>query len=290
MTSLVVTKLPFSTNDSLRPKLRLDPLLDDLGDTVLFDYDLEAASYSGDLNPQNGARIRDLANANNGVVRLASDQIITRAGNGFAFDDVVAHNTYVEIPAAVSTALWAHQSFMIGLVVKLPTSGNWMPQTTGMLPFLSWSAGTTLNVGPELINIGMTNYTSVKRVNFFRKIGTITNVDLPATVNASDLGGVIYAFYWRNAAGVGYGYKSAVGTVYSTGARGDDNTQSFEGLVGKLGVGSTTWGSVLTGDAYGPCTMRVYRCWAANLHGSDIVPLDVINADYARVAARAVFS
>ena len=122
--------------------------------------------------------------------------------------------------------------------------------------------------------------------------GAATTIDI--TPAGGDYGAFVQLAYWRTAAGQFVRLKSANGTVSGSAAAGSNNTENFSTLVPQIGParglkGADT-GTVMSAANQNAAKYRIYRGFVENLVTSGRDAVTVLDADYARTVARAVFS
>lgn len=180
------------------------------------------------------------------------------------------------------------QQFLACCYVKLPTTANWMTATNYALPFLGWATSAAgYSGGSDLVQISQSNFGSLQRVHLARQVNGSSVGDVVLVPNAADFGSVVQLAMWRNAAGVGVRIRSANGIVAGTSTVTAPNIGNFSGLTGKAGIGPANWANAI---GTGAKNWRLYRGFIENLLTSGRDPVAVLDADYARVAARGVFS
>lgn len=303
-----ILRLPISVSDSSLATACRDALLTGaVNDGVRFIADLSfgycypGGAFEGRPSPAapaNNAVIYDVADRANGAAKVISGNTINYSGGGFDFGSITKKDNYLEIPASVAADIYtsyggASQQFLACMYIKLPTSANWNTSSS-VLPMLQF-AGTgtaTYQNTADLVAIAQgANGTLQGR----RQTGAGAASTASITLDSGDYGLVTQIAYWRNASGVGIRIKNSNGTKITTAAVGSNNTQDFSGKTGIAGVSGGFWAvdgnNVLNGAGQtGAKNFRLYRLFVENLARSGRSPLTVLDADYARVAARSVFS
>lgn len=289
----VITVQDTFTSPNL-PKLYRDPLLDGANGGVLFDADLAFTYCAPASAPANGAVVKDITDdGTNGVVVLTSGSTISHSGGGYDFSGVIIRGNYLELPADVSAAIWAdpNQYFLLCMYVKLPSLADWNTSAAGMRPFMQFAS----NAGNEATEAGLLSImqyrnpvaTGAAGIEFIRQttaLGTSVKTDL--ILNPADHGLFAQVAFWRNAAGIGARIKTVNGNTLVTGPVGVANTNDFSAQTAKFGVVGTRYFAPYGNEK----NWRLYRPFIESLTTSGRDPVAVLNADYARVVARGVFS
>ena len=221
-------------------------------------------------------------------------------GGGFDLSDTTAGETAGGIgvmgPAAALADIWnpapagavsvgETQHFLWVGYYKLPLTADWA--ATGAIRSI-FSACTDIGgytAETDILNISM-RAASPYQIDARRQIAEATaEATTIIQPNAADYGKLVQLAYWRNAAGSVFQIKSAAATTKSAATVHADNTQNFSAL-------RPLWGHPATFYAgpEGYSGLRVYRGWLENLARSGRDPETVLDADWARVAARGVFS
>jgi hypothetical protein len=208
---------------------------------------------------------------------------VTHAGGGFDFSGAVDQLGSVQAPASVAAALRTGSEYwMVAWYMKLPTNGDW--DSGGA--FRPWfqSAAAAYSSQAEFCAIGASS--TGQQISFRRGTGSGTVSEFALLTPASaDKGAVVQLAAWRNAAGCGARLKSANGTVSASAAVGSPNAQDWSASTPKWGMPGTFW------QVGNNCRkVRIYRGWCENLGVSGRNPTTVLDADYTRTIARAVFS
>lgn len=303
-----ILRLPISVSGSSLATACRDALLTGAANNgvrfiadLSFGYCYPGGAFEGrpsPSSPANNAVVYDVADTANGSVKLISGNTINYSGGGFDFGSITKKDNYLEIPASVAADIYtsyggASQQFLACMYIKLPTSANWNTSSS-VLPMLHF-AGTgtaTYQNTSDLVAIAQgANGTLQGR----RQTGAGAASTASITLDSGDYGLVTQVAYWRNASGVGIRIKNSNGTKITTAAVGSNNTQDFSGKTGIAGVSGGFWAvdgnNVLNGAGQtGAKNFRLYRLFVENLARSGRSPLTVLDADYARVAARSVFS
>lgn len=290
---MLVLKLAVATTDTSLPILRPDALLDGDNDGVRFLFDLgSSAGWPGGA-PSNGASIADISAHANGSFQLTSGQAVAYAGGGFDFTGLAADADDIVIPASVAASIYGNgsdnQYFLICLYVRLPSSANWN-QTDTIAPFIQFNTNFSgYTQGPDLITIAQ-SFSSPNRILTFRRqtngLSTVDQVNL--TVSTNDHSQVAQIAFWRNGTEQRGRLKTALNTTLTTaGAVGSNNSGNFSTNAGHAGIGTGFWTFPTHANAN---NWRLYRGWVENLRTSERNPQTVLDADWARVVARNVFS
>lgn len=276
----------------------LDPLItgDNGGVRFLFDFGF-SFSYPGvgagsPGNPANGAVVYDIARRANGAWRTTGTAAPTFAGSGVDLSTVDANgeqNTGIAGPASALADIWTafgglSQLFLICGYFKLPSSANW--NASGSLAtFFSAAGAGGYASGPDILNLAMAAST---RLSSRRQVAAATHEgEKLITPAAGDFSTVAQIAYWRSATQTVLSMKTAASARQNvTGAQLAANTQDFSALTPLWGC-PTPFTSPAAGIFSG---FRVYRGWIENLARSARDPITVLDADWARVATRAVFS
>ncbi|MER9961629.1 hypothetical protein NKJ72_11790 [Mesorhizobium sp. M0045] len=278
MGNAIVFKTAATTTAVGLTKLKRDELLSGLGAGAvpfLFDFGFPWCWPAG-VNPVNGNTVKDISETADGSWNVAGASPVF-AGNGIDFTGLLARAD-VRGPVGCLTDINTTERFMVVLYAKLPASVDW---ASASIKTMFQSAASAYTTGADLLTISQshptTDFISARR----QTNGGSTVSELQVAMGANYYGQVCQIGYWRNAAGTGLRVKSALGAVISTSAIGSDNTGDFSATQPK-------WGNPPAFAAAN--NHRLYRGWVENLSISGRDPLTVLDADWTRVAARAVFS
>lgn len=280
-----------STDTSLEIAVR-DPLLKGDNGGVRYAFDTAFGfSYPGGPiasrpapgAPANGAVIYDIAERGDGAVLLSGAGPIAYAGGGFDVTATLAAGCAVEAPAAATADLLVPageddvtQNYLIMTYIKLPEAANW-PTGSGISSLFSVGNYTT---EAALLTLSMGNGVT-GRISVRRQLTGSTNESTLQLTDAGAAGQVCQIACWRNGAEQGIRLKRASGVTKATIAVGADNTQDFSARRAQFGRPVAFGG---TNAAYNG--VRVYRGAIENLARSLRDPVAVLDADWARVAAR----
>jgi len=297
--SATVIQLPFASGDTSKPFKVRDQVLANSNDGVrfladtAFPYSYPGGAISGRPAagaPANQALIQDASDHANGLFQKSATQTIGYAGNMFDFSTMTATtgSTVDELCNIKATAsVWADinasQYFMVVAYMRLPNSTDWNSSATIYPFFCSSVGGYTAAADP--ITLAMT---SAGAIDARRQtaIGAATTITASAV---SHYGRIAQVAFWRNAAGTGVWIKSSAGATLTTGAAGSNNSADISAC-------TPMFGSVNPFTDYSTAahrTARNYRLGRVmieNLAQSGRDPAAVLDADYARVIARGVFS
>ena len=298
MTPAYILKSPVASSAPGLGTLVRDPLLQGVAnDGVRFIADLAFPySYPGGAlfgrpaaaPPSDQAAVFDVADHAAGKVVKAAGQTVGYAGGGFDYSTLTARASYLEIPAAIADDIWtayagASQQFLACLYVRLPALADWNANAN-LAPFIQF-ANSRYVEDVDIFTLGQTN---IPTILMSRQTAGATVQSL--SVNPTGHYGLVAQLaVWRTASECGLRLKSSAGTVVATAAAGSANSGNFSGNVGKVGLGGGFWQNPL-GTQATAVRWRLYRVFVENLARSGRAPLSVLDADYSRVVARAVFS
>lgn len=279
---MIVIRIPTTITDTSAPQLVRDELL--VGDSggVQFLFDLANQYVWPGGNPTNGATVRDLSShARDGSVAIGGGAV-TLAGGGFDFSGVTSFDDFIAGPAAAAANLYdGTQHWLVAFYIKLPSTGDWV--ASGSVQ--PWFQLGRYASQPDLVMIGPESAgqaVSVRRQTASGTAATIASI----APNASDHGTVVQLAAWRTASGCAARYKGAAATTKATAAVGSNNTQDWSARAPTWGIASTFWGGTP-----GTCRkVRIYRGWIENLATSGRDPETILDADWTRTVARAVYS
>jgi len=249
-------------------------------------------------DPADGAVIYDMSgNANGTFVEKAG--VITYSGGGFDLTNSQAvsspnssRNAGIVMPASVLADLWAayggaSQRYLFSMWVKLPSLANWNPNAV----VLTMAGDRQYVSAPSLFTL---HQATGGQLQVRRQTGAgafdSTN-QLTLTPASADYGSVVQISHWRTATQQGLRLRSANGTITRTAGAGAANTEDFsanEFCIGRAGAAFT--GSTVTGVNTAFSGVRVYRAMMENLARSGRDPITVLDAAYAAVTARGLFS
>lgn len=284
--------LVFKTSSvSARPglsTLKRDPLLSGDKGGVRFVFDAGFSfSYPGGP-PSNGSIVRDVAEVADGEFVLASGQSVGFKGNGFDFSTLTATgptdaDNYVNGGVGSWNGIFPKQEFLVCVYMRLPTEADW--QAASIIPFFASSDIGYVSEPDPILGC----FTALKRFEFRRQTGLNAHSPVTVTPNADHYGQVCQVAFWRNATGIGARVRGASSTKLTTAAAGALNTADFSTCRPKFGspppfTSGATSGAVTTRN------FRLYRGFLENLNLSGRDPVAVLDADYARTAARNAFS
>lgn len=279
--------------DTSLPILQRDALLENSNGGVPWLFDLASLfGYPLQAAPANGQLVVNMdASGNNGSVLEQTGDSILYTGRGLNFDGVTKIGNALLGPATPAASVWAapNQYFIACGYFKLPTSGNW--NTAGALFEIFKWATTTYLAGAELVMFAQASGGDIS-VRRQTAAATVDTIDI--TPNALDYGAFVQLAFWRAASGQFVRLKSANGTILGSAAVSTNNTQNFSALIPQLGVSrgfkGASDGSVMAAAGQNAAKMRVYRAWLENSVTSGRDPTTVLDADYTRTVARAVYS
>jgi len=298
-TGVPIITAPGIPADASRPLPSRDPLLAGVANSgVRFLADLafpwcypggEPANRPAAGAPGNGAVVRDIAEQANASVAF-SGGTIAYAGGGFDLSNAQVSSTLqagIVLPASIladiSTAFGGKaQRFLFAMYLKLPLLADWAAGN------LSIAGDKIFSSAPSLIAV---NEAGGGTLNLRRQSGAGTADSLTLTPNVGDYGTVVQLAVWRSDTGIGLRLRSPNGTLLQAAAVGADNNQAF-------GTNTMTLGycTAFTGGLGGAVTtlpalrLRIYRAFMENLARSGRDPVAVLDADYTRQQARALFS
>ncbi|ALP62831.1 hypothetical protein [Paraburkholderia caribensis] len=274
--------------DNTLPILYRDPLLSGANNGVKLLVDLASTySWPKQAAPVNTDAVLNLdESGNNASVVIGANGAPTYAGRGFDFGAVTGIGEYIQGDGGFAAALAAdtNQYFMIMLYLRMPAQVDW--PTTGGLAVLTFSQSSSrYSTVPEIVELTPFGQSSGTRYLIARRQTAVGSADqFNLLADATDYGAFAQIAFWRNAAGCGFRLKTASRTVKTTGVVGANNTASLTGLKARFGVPSIT---SLTGTNN---NFRIYRLALEDLSISGRDPEAVLDADWARVVARAIFS
>lgn len=294
---------PIASTDTSLPFAKRDALLNGDNDGVRFLFDLGFPySYPGGPyatrpaagNPAQRQAIHDVSDrANGALVYNAGGSAPTYAGGGFDLTGAItgtgSGSTGIQAPASALADIWnavegVSQRFMVVGYFKLPTTANWNG-SGAIMPIMSADGPYTSEA--DLVTISQRGG-SPYQIDARRQVAANTLEVAGGRLlqpGDGDYGGLAQIAYFRNAAGSAFTMRTANGRVSTSQTVYADNTQNFSGK-------SMTWGYSrgFSTSASGTTGFRLYRGWLENLARSDRDPLTVLDADWARVIARGVFS
>lgn len=238
--------------------------------------------------PANQAVIYDAAERANGKFVKVSGQTIGYAGGGFDFSALTDRGSYLEVPASVAADLWnayngTSQRYLICGYFKLPSFANWNTSANAA-PLFSFAALNASTESPDVVTVAQTNG---GQLTSLRQTAGSTLAYTAVTPPAYDA--LAQVAFWRNAAGVGVTVKVGSTRATTMGAAASANTENFSAQTGQFGIGTAYWQPALSGQTSAR-NFRLYRLFVENLARSGRDPLTVLDADWARVIARGVFS
>lgn len=294
---------PAASGDTSKPIARRDALLSDANDGVRFLFDTGFAwcypggPYSGRAAagaPANGATIYDMVERANGSFVKAEAQTIGFSGNGFDFSTMTAntagnnHACYVQADSAAWASIHASANdyFLWVAYVRLPSTADWNVPSGLLALFMSAGVGETYVAQTDPLTVG---FSSGDAMTFRRQTALNTVANLSVTPLAGHYGAVCQVAYWRNASGTGARIKGAAGESSSSGAVGANSSLDFSAATPKWGV-PPSWWDFSGASAQTTRNFRLYRGWLEDLSASGRTPTTVLDADYARVVARAAFT
>lgn len=280
------------------PLLKRDPLLRfDVNGGIRYLFDTAFGwCYSADTPPADAKSIRDMSEHADGRLVIRAGQSLLNAGGGIDFSPLTEKNTYLEVPASVADAIYDNgQKYLACLYMKLPSLSDWMT-TSFERPYWCWSDGTqTWQNSVELFTFNIATNSGIKQL-FYSHAKALNSRDFLAISSNEILnahaGQVCQIAVWRSATQRGLRIRSAAGgTNIVTGTTSTDNIQDYSSQTGKIGV-SNGWGSTTAIDAglQAASNIRIYRGFVDALQLSGHDPLAVLDADWDRTMARAVFS
>lgn len=281
-----------AVTDMSIPILRRDPLLSGDNNGVLFLADFSSRyCYDGNA-PVNGKAVVNINDSGNAAsINLKAGQTLGFSGNGIDFTPVTGSPTNIVIPAAVQAALFSAQQFMVCLYMMLPSSADWNP-VSNILPFLHFAPGADYTSAPDMVLMAFDIAATGRKIQISRQtaVGAATAFVLQPV--AGDYGRFVQIAFWRNAAGQGARLKTVNGTVLATAVTGANNSANFSAHIGELGVPNCpAWvGATLSAGAQTAYNFKAYRVFIENLATSGRDPVTVLDADYARIVAKGVFT
>lgn len=260
--------------------LRRDPILNGDQGGVKFLFDLSFRwCHPGDT-PVDGDVIRDISGTGDGDFDLVSGQSVSFSGGGFDFTSLTAEPAVVRGPAGcLSSIHGGNQYFMVVGWEKLPSLSDWNTSASLATSFCT----TTGNPGYTAPEADMLTVAQVNTPSFAARRqtdGGSTVAALTQTSLANFRGQVCQWGFWRNAAGIGFRVKSALGTASLTGAVGSANSGNFAAKQPQWGVPESF--NNLAGSAahQNAANRRLYRGWVEDLEISERDPLTVLDADW----------
>lgn len=288
---MLLLKIDGEFSDPSLPVIVRDPLLmgDNTGVRCLFDLAFPY-SYQGGI-PTQDSLIRDIAGQNDCKFNLPAGQSVGFVGNGFDFSTLTADthprdNCNIEAPTGVWSTISVAQEFLVCFYLKLPTDADWNTDPNLFPFFLGSEQGYQLEADP--ITIAQAGSAGTKVVTFRRQ--TALNAQVNTQVNAvGHFGKFTQVAYWRTSSGVSARLKSIDATTITNTPAGPANTLDFSGCRGLFGVVPPfTLFSIANHRT--ARNFKLYRGFIEDLSLSGRDPTTVLDADFARVVARDVFS
>jgi hypothetical protein len=286
----VVIKSGTPTTASGLSEFRRDPILSGDQGGVKFMFDLSFPwCHPGD-DPSDSDVIRDISGTGNGDFDLIAGQSVTFAGGGFDFALLSDEPSVVRGPAGCLASIDAgNQYFMVVGWEKMPISGDWNT-AAGIAPSFCTTAGASGYVTPEadMLTVAQTNtpqFAARRQTD-----GASTVVALNQTALTNYYGQVCQWAFWRNADGIGFRLKSALGTTLLTGAVGSANSGDFSSKQPQWGVPGSFNNLGSLAEHRNAANKRLYRGWVENLEESERSPLVVLDADWTFAAGLARYS
>lgn len=286
--TIILRTTKVSTASGLK-KLRRDPLLDDDNGGVKFMFDTAFPYCMPAAAPVDAQVIKDAAEVGNGSFQLGAGQTLSYSGGGIDFTGLTLDPACIRGPVGSLASIWAaaNQYFMVVGWDKFPASGDF--NTDGVItPHFCASGSAGYQNGAELVCIAQQN---TPRFDARRQTdGGATVAVMGITALTSIYGTLIQWSFWRNASGCGFRIRNAAGTQITTAAVGSNNTGNFSALQPQWGVPEAL-NDLSTKAAHRlAAKRRLYRGWVEDLSLSGRDPLTVLDADYAFVTGRSVFS
>lgn len=294
MSTLVYTT-PGTITDTSVPILERDDILIGDSDGVRFLYDLANSFCYTPGTPTNGKAVNDLGQISAAGSIVNPTGQLAAGGGGLDWTSVAngsGNRSGLIIPNSVVADLWAAQNYMIVAYVKLPAAADW-PIGNGYDTTIFSHATASWASAAELMAIGFAGNGSASigiRANRQRAAATAEVNDSGIGTAALHGGLVAQVAVWRTATDeLKLRVKSSAGTTNGTVTFGanSDNTQNFSAQ-------SHGFGNLGTFGQYEIAThgngLRHFRGFIENLATSGRDPVTVLDADYARTIARAVYS
>lgn len=265
-----------------------DPLLVP-GVNFLFDL-AGSLGYPKQAAPLTADPIVDISGNGNGSVNIAAGQTVAYSGRGFDFTGMTADPGIILAPVGDLASIWnaANDYFMVAFYAKLPASGDWNTDATLASMFCATASASGYST-PEvdLLTIAQNNGPNM---TFRRQTNGAATVDTLNVSPALHYGSLTQVAFWRNPSGQGARLKSSGGTTVSTGSVSTNNTGDFSAKQARFGVCESFNDLVTKVPHRNAAKYRLYRGWIEDLSVSGRDPITVLDADYARTIARAVFS
>lgn len=279
--------------DTTLPILKRDALLEGANNGVPWLFDMASVfGYPAQTAPANGQLVRNLdESTNDGSVVVQGGDTVGYSGRGLNYDGATKIGNYLSGPAAAAASIWASPNhyFIACVYLKLPTSGNWNA-AAALHDMFKW-ADLHYLVGPDLVLFAQQ---SGGAISVRRQTGAAAATTIDLTPAVADYGSFVQLAFWRTAAGQFARLKSANGTVSGSAAAGSNNTENFSALVPQIGPArgfkGADNGTTMSVQHQNAAKYRVYRGFVENLVTSGRDPTTVLDADYARTVARAVYS
>jgi len=288
---MLLLKIDGEFTDPSLPVIVRDPLLMGDNDGVRWLFDLAFPySYAGNL-PAQDALIRDVSGHSNGKFNLSLGQSVGFNGNGFDFSTLVAtssgnDNCNVEAPAGVWSSISEDQYFMVCFYVQLTSEDDWNVDSNLFPIFGGSELGYQVEADP--LTIAQSSSTGVKVMSFRRQTGI--NTQLNTQVNpAAHFGKFTQIAFWRTAAGVSARLKSIDATTITNAAVGAANSLDLAPCRARYGIVPPFTNFSIANHRTAK-NFKLYRGFIEDLSLSERDPASVLDADFARVVSRDVFS
>lgn len=289
--STIVIQLPGTFANPSLPYFERDPVIA-MG--VEWCIDLATAYSYGGGDAANAAQVKDLTRNNRHSTVTVGSGVLAYAGGGFDFAGV-ANATYLNLPSPSLDAAATEQEWLWCLYLKLPTTANWSNATSNPSNFskvLAALDSNYINTSPASLGaLCMRDRTLTPAEPLHVLVNTTTPEAYSKRILVSDA--ELTPFYdtvtqiamWRAADGLlRLRLKNAAGSVSkveSSSVLCTATPISPAGAIGRVESGFVSGSET---------SFRLYRSWFEDLAVSGRTPTTVLDEDWTRTAARAVFS
>lgn len=281
----VVFQIPGAMTDTSVLPIPRDPVLTGAGTGVRFLFDLANSYCWTPGTPVQGTVAKDMAEVSADATVNVGGGTLANLGNGIDYTSSTGR-TCLSLPASVAANLWTDQEFIMCAYYKLPA----VPEaTTGSasLSLFTAEAGTDhYGASPEFV---LANFVATVsgRVQFARctAVSTVDTRNLDMIIHA---GLVTQVACWRTATEWNARFRSSAGTTLGVLSGSNVKNTTFDFSAKELHFGPS--GSFGLRPDYARTNLRLYRGWVENLVLSGRSPIAVLDADYLRTAARAVYT
>lgn len=282
-----VTKLSGICTDTTLPILRRDRVLENDNGGIKFLYDLAfPPSYAGG-NPVYGSVISDISESSlDAVWDIVGGESVTYSWNGFNLSALTKVGSVFEVPPSVAASIYnsVNDYFLACIYIKLPTELEWNTEAA-IAPFLQFS-DYNYQTHPDLLTL---SFMTGGLISSRRQ----TSVGTAEIINVTpQYGEFAQISFWRDANGQGLRVRQATADVSSTLPVGSNNSADFSSLTCKVGIPvgfNGTYGALLKAGSENAFQMKIYRGFIENLETSGRTPSELLDEDWDRTNARAVF-